>query len=55
MLPEQGSSELGFEGSREVCQREKEEKSHSRVCIGEGNDTPLQYSHLENPMGGGAW
>ena len=25
------------------------------VCIGEGNGTPLQYSCLENPMGGGAW
>ena len=25
-------------------------------CIfGEGNGTPLQYSSLENPMGGGAW
>ena len=23
--------------------------------IGEGNDTPLQYSCLENPMGRGAW
>ena len=23
-------------------------------CIGEGNGTPLQYSCLENPMGGGA-
>ena len=22
---------------------------------GEGNDTPLQYSSLENPMDGGAW
>ena len=22
---------------------------------GEGNGTPLQYSHLENPMDGGAW
>ena len=22
---------------------------------GEGNGTPLQYSCLENPMGGGAW
>ena len=22
---------------------------------GEGNGTPLQYSYLENPMGGGAW
>ena len=25
------------------------------VYIGEGNDTPLQYSCLENPMDGGAW
>ena len=24
-------------------------------CYGEGNGTPLQYSCLENPMGGGAW
>ena len=23
--------------------------------IGEGDGTPLQYSHLENPMDGGAW
>ena len=23
--------------------------------IGEGNDTPLQYSCLENPMDAGAW
>ena len=27
----------------------------SRLVIGEGNDTPLQYSCLENPMDGGAW
>ena len=26
-----------------------------RSVIGEGNGTPLQYSCLENPMGGGAW
>ena len=27
------------------------------ICLklGEGNGTPLQYSCLENPMGGGAW
>ena len=25
------------------------------VLGGEGNGTPLQYSCLENPMGGGAW
>ena len=27
----------------------------SRVILGEGNGTPLQYSCLENPMDGGAW
>ena len=27
----------------------------SRLVIGEGNDTPLQYSCLENPMDGGVW
>jgi len=26
-----------------------------RPVLGEGNGTPLQYSCLENPMGGGAW
>ena len=25
------------------------------ICLGEGNGTPLQYSCLENPLGGGAW
>ena len=25
------------------------------LAIGEGNGNPLQYSCLENPMGGGAW
>ena len=25
------------------------------VALGEGDDTPLQYSCLENPMDGGAW
>ena len=27
----------------------------SRLVIGEGDGTPLQYSCLENPMDGGAW
>ena len=27
----------------------------ARYSFGEGNGTPLQYSCLENPMGGGAW
>ena len=30
-------------------------KFHSRNKYGEGNGNPLQYSCLENPMGGGAW
>ena len=29
--------------------------SFSTGKTGEGNGTPLQYSCLENPMGGGAW
>ena len=29
--------------------------SHLLHYSGEGNGTPLQYSCLENPMGGGAW
>ena len=27
----------------------------SRLVMGEGSGTPLQYSRLENPMDGGAW
>ena len=27
----------------------------ARETVGEGNGTLLQYSCLENPMGGGAW
>ena len=27
----------------------------TKVCLGEGDGTPLQYSCLENPMDGGAW
>ena len=30
-------------------------KQGLHLVIGEGNGTPLQYSCLENPMGGGAW
>ena len=26
-----------------------------RICFGEGDDIPLQYSCLENPMDGGPW
>ena len=27
----------------------------SKITAGEGNGTPLHYSCLENPMGGGVW
>ena len=32
-------------------------KSHEALVLSarEGNGTPLQYSCLENPVGGGAW
>ena len=39
----------------------REGKLQCKVCLyphleqGEGNDSPLQYSCLENPMDGGAW
>ena len=29
--------------------------SVGKETFGEGNDNPLQYSCLENPMEGGAW
>ena len=29
--------------------------ANTNLTFGEGNGTPLQYSSLENPMGGGAW
>ena len=32
-----------------------DEMSRAQMGWGEGNGTPLQYSCLENPMGGGAW
>ena len=30
-------------------------KAKHRLLCKEGDGTPLQYSCLENPMGGGAW
>ena len=42
-----------------VCHTEwsksEREKQILHINTGEGNDTPLQYSCLENPMDGGAW
>ena len=31
------------------------ENEYTTQSNGEGNGTPLQYSRLENPLGGGAW
>ena len=36
-----------------TCKRTK--LKHFLTPYGEGNSNPLQYSCLENPMGGGAW
>ena len=39
----------------QMIQRERCLPIPSSSLIGEGNGTPLQYSHLEYPMDGGAW
>ena len=42
----------GSDGKESTC---NEEDSGSIPGSGEGNDNPLQYSCLENPMDRGAW
>ena len=42
-------------GSLEWDTTERLHFHFSLSCTGEGNGNPLQYSCLENPMGGGAW
>ena len=39
----------------EVCCIISKNLGVSSDLLGEGNDNPLQYSCLENPMDGGAW
>ena len=46
---------LKFMGRYESNMPEQLHFHFSFSCIGEGNGNPLQYSYLENPMGGGAW
>ena len=42
--------------SRRCCNKYHRIFQHLSVCLGgEGNDNPLQYSCLENPMDGGGW
>ena len=45
----------GITDSMDVILSELQELVMDREACGEGNDTPLQYSCLENPMDGGAW
>ena len=39
-----------LQGANVTC-----DKLEANAYFREGNGTPLQYSCLENPMGGGAW
>ena len=48
-LPSMGSHRVGHDGSDLAAAAAASGK------VGEGNGNPLQYSCLENPMGGGAW
>ena len=38
-----------------IYARDNGDFNTSRACGREGNGSPLKYSCLENPMGGGAW
>ena len=49
-LPTAGS-EILFK----LCQSDEPIYMYVYIYDGEGNGTPLQYSCLENLMGGGAW
>ena len=45
-----------FQHLRQImCKEEKQLIRDLLTSFGEGNGNPLQYSCLENPMGGGAW
>ena len=48
-LPSMGWHRVGHDGSDLAAAAAASGK------VGEGNGNPLQYSCLENPMGGGAW
>ena len=51
VFPEESSDPFpgGSDGKVSAC------NTGDLGLIGEGNGTPLQYSCLENPIGGGAW
>ena len=56
--PSNGECSLSYKMKVSVIFREKEIYNFltvPRIQYGEGNGTQLQYSCLENPMGGGVW
>ena len=38
-----------------MCTTSRLSLKRCALSLGEGNGTPLQYSCLENPIGGGTW
>ena len=44
-----------FSGSKITADGGCSHEIRRHLLLGEGNGNPLQYSCLENPMGGGAW
>ena len=50
-LPSMGLHRVGHDGSDLAAAA----AAAASGKVGEGNGNPLQYSCLENPMGGGAW
>ena len=51
-----GLQSMGSPAIHGVAKSQKQLHFHfSLSCTGEGNGNPLQYSHLENTLDGGAW
>ena len=50
-----GKGQFSLQSQRKAMPKNAQTTSQSHMLVGEGNDTPLQYSCLENPMDGGAW
>jgi len=53
-----GKCQFSFQSQRKAIPKNDQtitQLHSSHTLIGEGDDTPLQYSCLENPMDGGAW
>ena len=53
-----GKGQFSFQSQRKAMPKNAQitaQLHSSHMLVGEGNNTPLQYSCLENPMDGGAW